>query len=397
VKILHVAPSFYPALVYGGPIRSLYDLCRALSALGEDVRVLTTDANGPARVEAPRGREVSLAVAGGQDVAVRYARRLAGHTISAEFLRVLPGYVRWADVVHLTAIYSFPTFPTLAITRTIGKPVVVSPRGSFGAWGQARGWWKKAPLNAALRRLAARGVTFHATAEAEAEDIGNVMGPVATAVIPNGVDAEEFATLPTASATWIRNAVSLKPDDGPLVGCLGRIHAKKGLDSLVRALPRLVQRWPRLHALLAGPDAGAQAPLTEAARALGLGNRVHFLGGVYGRERISFLSGLDVFVLPSLDENFGNAIAEALAAGAPVVASRQCPWPELESHRCGRWIAPEPGDIAEAIEAILLDDGPAMGRRGRDFVLSERTMTVAAERMRDLYRKVVRPSRPPRS
>jgi glycosyltransferase involved in cell wall biosynthesis len=234
-------------------------------------------------------------------------------------------------------------------------------------------------------------VTIHATAEAEAIDVRRSLGDLPIVVVPNGIDAAEFATLPPNSGVWIRNLASLKPEDGPLIGCLGRIHPKKGLERLVRALPRLARRWGRVHALLAGPDDGTeQARLTRVAAELGVGDRLHFLGAMYGPERISFLAGLDVFVLPSFDENFANAIAEALAAGTPAVASRQCPWPELETRRCGRWIEAEPDAVAAAVESIVLGDRAEMGRRGREFVLAERTMALAAERMRRLYQEVGR-------
>jgi len=388
MNVLHVTPAFYPALVYGGPMRALYDLCRALADAGESVRVLTTDANGAERVPAPAGREVELPTRDGASLRVLYARRRWRHTVSPELVRALAARMRWAEVAHLTAVYSFPTLPTLLAARLTRTPLIVSPRGSFGPWGRRRRRVAKAPFNALLRRLARRGVTFHATAGPEAEDIRAVLGDVRVAIVPNGVDAGEFRTLPTDAGRWLRNVASLKADDGPLVGCLGRVHAKKGLEHLVRATPALVQQWPRIHALLAGPDDGTERARLEAlAAGLGIGERLHFLDGMYGADRIAFLAGLDVFVLPSLDENFGNAIAEALAAGTPVVASRHCPWPELETERCGRWIEADPAAVTAAVDGLLRGEPAAMGARGRAFIMRERQMSAAAEKMRHAYRQ----------
>jgi len=155
-------------------------------------------------------------------------------------------------------------------------------------------------------------------------------------------------------------------------------------------VPTLLRSWPRIQILLAGPDDGTeQARLYGLATELGVSDRVHFLGGIYSTERISFLAGLDVFVLPSLDENYANAVAEALAAGTPVVASRHCPWPELEERQCGRWVEPEPGRIVSAVNEVLLGDVVAMGRSGREFVLQERNAAMAAGRMQRLYRGAV--------
>src|SRR2546422_10483727 len=101
MNVLHVAPAFYPALVYGGPMRSIYDLCRALADAGDTVRVLTTDANGAGRVKAPAGREVPLVTRGGSSVAVLYARRRARHTLSPELLPALAGRKRRGGVADL--------------------------------------------------------------------------------------------------------------------------------------------------------------------------------------------------------------------------------------------------------------------------------------------------------
>jgi glycosyltransferase involved in cell wall biosynthesis len=102
---------------------------------------------------------------------------------------------------------------------------------------------------------------------------------------------------------------------------------------------------------------------------------------------VSFLAGLDVFALPSEDENFGNVIAEALAAATPVVASRRCPWSELEARQCGRWV--EAHDVAAGIAAVLAGDARQSGLRGRDFVMRERTALQAARLMREVYRSMV--------
>src|SRR5256885_6371966 len=107
-------PAFHPAHIYGGPIESVYQLCRQLAGKGCDVRVLTTDANGPHRVlDVDTDREVELA----DNLYVRYCHRLIRQSVSFSFLRLLPCYVRRADLVHLTAVYSFPTIPTLIVTK----------------------------------------------------------------------------------------------------------------------------------------------------------------------------------------------------------------------------------------------------------------------------------------
>src|SRR5689334_9039361 len=131
MNVLHVMPSFYPAHHYGGPIQSVYQLCRSLAALGCKVRVLTTNANGPDCVlDVEPGVEIDLA----DGVSVTYCNGLMLDSASVGLLGKLPACVRCADVVHLTAVYSFPVIPALLASRQSGKPVLWSPRGSLQRW-----------------------------------------------------------------------------------------------------------------------------------------------------------------------------------------------------------------------------------------------------------------------
>ena len=131
MKVLHVSPSFYPTKAYGGTIRSGYGLCRGLAELGCSVRVLTADTDGPGHtLEVRNDEDVQV-----DALRVHYCHKQFRHSISFGLLRVLPEYVEWADVVHLTAVYSVPTFPTLSYCRLFSKPMVWSPRGFAATMG----------------------------------------------------------------------------------------------------------------------------------------------------------------------------------------------------------------------------------------------------------------------
>jgi hypothetical protein len=121
MKVLHVTPSFYPAWIYGGSTHAVYQLCCALVRNGSEVRVLTTDANGPDAVLAV-DTETDVEVA--SNLRVRYCHRLMDVSVSPALLRHLTAGIRWANVVHLMAVYSFPTIPTLLACKLLGKPVV---------------------------------------------------------------------------------------------------------------------------------------------------------------------------------------------------------------------------------------------------------------------------------
>src|SRR6266850_5171981 len=165
MKILEVVPSFYPAHIYGGPIQSLYHLCHSLADQGCDVKVLTTNANGPAaNLDVDTRDEVELA----GRFRVRYCRRLLFGSVSWPLLMRLPSYAKWADVIHLTSVYSFPTLPALLLARLLGKPVIWSPRGSLQRWEGSSRVTLKGIWEGLCRLLAPREMVLHVTSEEEA-------------------------------------------------------------------------------------------------------------------------------------------------------------------------------------------------------------------------------------
>jgi glycosyltransferase involved in cell wall biosynthesis len=127
-----------------------------------------------------------------------------------------------------------------------------------------------------------------------------------------------------------------------LVLFLGRIHPKKGCDLLVRAFAKALKSRPLndpqpLHLVLAGPDQiGWTENLRELAKNLDVATRVSFPGMLTGTLKFGALRSADVFALPSHQENFGIAVAEALACGVPVLISDKVNiWTEVDQDRAG--------------------------------------------------------------
>ncbi len=228
MKVVHVVPSFYPAFNYGGPITSVYELCAGLVRQGCEVRVLTTDANGLGAVlEVAKDAPVTLP----PGVLVRYCPRIFRHSISPRLLARLVPALRWADVVHLTAVYNFPTLPTLAACRWLGKPLVWSPRGALQRWQSSRRPGLKTAWESACRQLAPAEMVLHVTSAQEA--------------------AESAAKFPRARAVVIPNGVELPPRLDHRQGAgrlrllfLGRLDPKKGIENLLAACQRLQLESP---------------------------------------------------------------------------------------------------------------------------------------------------------
>jgi glycosyltransferase involved in cell wall biosynthesis len=129
---------------------------------------------------------------------------------------------------------------------------------------------------------------------------------------------------------------------------LGRIHEKKGCDLLIEAFSRIASAAPRLHLVVAGPDqTGWLSQLRDLAVRLGVGERIDFPGMLEGELKWGAFYGAEAFVLPSHQENFGIAVAEALGCGLPVMISDKVNiWRELEAD-CAGFVAPDTADGTE--------------------------------------------------
>lgn len=377
MKVLHVIPAFYPAHVYGGPTQATYELCRSLARLGAEVRVLTTDANGLREVlDVEKNREVSL-----EGFTVRYCRRRLRHSVSPNLLRWLPSHVAWADIVHLSYVYSFPTFPTLLQCRRAGKPVVWSPAGGLQRWqGSSRRGIKSAWDFLWYHTTDLSRLTVHVTSEQEQRETTARLPRLMVRVIPNGVD------IPS----------DLKPgalhEDFRLL-FLGRLHPIKAIESLLQACGKL-RDTPGLPWRLAIAGWGEEAYVSELKQQieiLGVQDRVSLLGPVVGPTRQRLFEDSDVVIVPSHSESFGLVVAEALAHGVPVIASKGTPWQEVEKRGCGLWVENAPDALASAIARIHSMPLKDMGKRGRDWMQRYFTWDVVGKRMLNLYEASLSP------
>ena len=152
-------------------------------------------------------------------------------------------------------------------------------------------------------------------------------------VIRNGIDMTRFAPSPARDGAVTR---------GPIIGTLARLIPSKGIRILLDAMPHLLQKYPEAL-LLVGGGGEEQEALERQARALGIPDRVVFVGPV--QDPRDFYRRLDLFVLPSLDEAFGLVVLEAMAMGLPVIGTRVGGVPEVLTHGVNGWLV-EPGDSA---------------------------------------------------
>ena len=160
-------------------------------------------------------------------------------------------------------------------------------------------------------------------------------------------------------------------------------------------MERLIDAWHRIRAdgwecRIVGPDReGYKQKLRRKIDALGLRDHVHLLDMKLGDEKRVEYQNADLFVLPTDTESFGVAVAEALAAGLPVITTKGAPWKALKDHAMGDWVDINTDAVARAMqEAMMLSDEARaqMGDRGRRYVENRYAWPKIAEEMSAVYR-----------
>jgi phosphatidylinositol alpha-mannosyltransferase len=195
-------------------------------------------------------------------------------------------------------------------------------------------------------------------------------------VVPNGIYADLY-----------RDGVIDQRWMGNTLGFIGRFEEKrKGLDVLVAALPAIIAQFPDLKVFVAGPG-DAQEVLKEIDPYLH--SRFEFLGRISESEKANFLASVGLYIAPNTGgESFGIILAEALAAGASVVASDIPAFDSLLGHGAyGTLFASEDSqDLARKIIALLGDEEGrrAIAQRGKKYA-QEFDWDVVAEKIYDVY------------
>jgi glycosyltransferase involved in cell wall biosynthesis len=375
VRVLHVTPFFAPAWVYGGLPESAYQFARHLAGAGAAVRVLTTDANGwGTRLDA-----AAMAAYGHRDgIEVRYCARVARQSVSLELLGALAEQMRWADVVHLHAAYSFPTIPTLLAARLLKRPLVWTPHGALQRWSGSRREGFKSLWEKVCIAVAPRELMLHLTSKDEAAETRARFPRANLGLIPNGVGTPD--------------ALHRDPRGAQLrLGFVGRLDPKKGIENLLAACRILKERRaPEFSLAIAGsgsPD--YEAKLRHEIDRLELRSEVTMLGDVRGAEKQRMFERTDVVVVPSFTKNFAIVVAEALAHGAAVIAGTGTPWKEVERKGCGLWVANDAASLADAIMKINSMPVAEMGERGRRWMAADYSWEKCASEMIALYKNLL--------
>ena len=373
MRVLHVITGLWKDT--GGPSEVIPAICTAMTDAGADVTLATLAGDSAQSVD---------------DAATHGVRVLKfppsfRHTIwySSELHRRIQQLASKHDIVHIHGIGQFPDGAAAAAARRAGVPYVITPHGSLQPARLKKSSLKKR-ISAVLadRAMLNQASCLHATAadEAEAFRLYGYRGPIA--MIPNGItpagsiEPDRAALLDAAFRRDFPETQGRR-----LLLFLSRIEPIKGVTTLARAWAECARQFPDWHLLVVGPD--ERSHLQEVLAILrdgGILDRTTITGPLYGDRKTAAYLASELFVLPTISENFGLVIGEALSHRVPVITTTGAPWSGIVEHDCGWWITPSQNALVGALrEALPLPRAALAARGDRGAAWIARDFTWEAE------------------
>jgi glycosyltransferase involved in cell wall biosynthesis len=395
-KVLHVIPSVSEK--HGGPSYAIRAFANASKAAGIHVTIATTDDDGDgARLGVP----LNFAMERDGVTHFFFKRDVLPYKISFGLARWLNRNVRQFDVVHIHALFSFSSYTAARSARRRGVPYIVRPLGVLNRWGlqNRRPLLKSISFKLIELPLLRQAAAIHYTSEAERHEAASLHRDIANRpsfIIPVPVETTALAAVGDGAAFFQRFPQAA---DKKVILFLSRIAPKKGLELLFKAFAAIKSNMPDCILVIAGDgDQNYIDSLRAEAAQLGILDEILWTGFLGPTAKITAYAAASVFVLPSHSENFGIAVAEAMACGVPVITTKATPWEEVKAQRCGWWV-----DIGvEPLETALRDvlkmsptERYEMGLRGRQLIESKYAGSRVATRMEEMYRWAITGARNP--
>jgi glycosyltransferase involved in cell wall biosynthesis len=315
IKVFILYPYYWPHFKAGGPIQSLFNLVSLFSQSAQFFVVSNDmDIDGTySDVEIEREKWVI----GPNHEQIFFAAKINVFLILKLISAVKP------SILFINGIFNFQTtIAGLIANRLFGYKIIISPRGMLQPWALKKKALKKKIYLSFIRTLVTPKTVWHATDENESKHISEAFDSSSSIfTAPN---------IPRRVGKY--SQLSFPKNDKIRLIFLSLINTNKNLHLVIEA----VNSNPQFMLDIVGPIADQQ--YWDLCNELIVDDRIKYKGSIPSWAVPAMLKDYHFFVLPTLGENFGHAIFDALASGVPVLTSRNTPWRDIEKSECGFYI-----------------------------------------------------------
>ena len=374
--ILHVIDNLYPEA--GGPTTVVVEFVRHQARMGHKVAVLCS--NGPRKPEQRAALEERWRGLGIEFLEVGSLPRAQRAGAVREIIdRLKPELIHihcvWEAIVRHVALY--------AGKRKI--PYVLSTHGMLHPYAITQKRWKKWVYMQVFPSILKSAGELYSLNKEEADYVAQRFRRPSS-VLANGIDVADYER-PEQGKFRAKHPALAGRD---FILFVGRLHPIKGIDLLTRSFAHARKRGMELDLVIVGPDDGARAGVESLARELGISDRVHFTGGLFGEEKRDAFAACTIFAHRPRFEGFGITVVEGLASAKPVVTTKECRLDGAAEAGALRQAADTDDAFGDALYEIATspERARALGARGRAWVLEMLDWESLVRRVDESYLRV---------
>lgn len=377
MRIRHFLSSLHPK--YGGPTASVPVQCCGISSEGADTALVTYTESRPF--------EDKLKKRGVEIVDFDRPSSRIADVLHLPLRRQLSKGDD-ADIYHYHGVWMPSNHWVAKYARKHGKKTVLNPRGdleiariNYNSWKKLKKqivWWlfgKKDTQNVSC---------IIVTSEQEKQAVRSLGITAPIAIIPNGIEIDAYPT-----------TITHKSHEKKTILFLSRVNPIKGIEYLLDAWAEIPKsdrvNW-QIHIAGNSDPKDYVDELKRKAKELGLTDTVLFVGPITGADKLEKYQNCDLFVLPTLNENFGNVVAEAMMCELPVITTKNAPWRVLEDYKCGWWIDLSVDNLKKALcEAMSLTEEERweLGKKGKRCIEDNFASAAVAKKTIAVYKWVL--------
>lgn len=282
------------------------------------------------------------------------------------------------DIIHINGCWMLQCSLTIFWAKAKGYPVILSPHGMLEPWDIRKNYWtKKLPALLLYQKHSINLCNcLIATSEIEKSNLLSLNYNKNVTIVPNGI---------------ITNGIECKEswEENKIILFLALYRKNKGIDLLMDSISQIKEKLKGWKIIIAGIESDYTInDLKLMAQNYGIAEMTEIAGPLFGKEKWNAYRKADVFILPTLNENFGIVIAESYLSGTPVITTKGAPWKLIQDNKCGWWVDRNTKNISKSILEFLAttpNERMRMGLKGAEIVIKNYSSEIVAKKMVEVY------------